>query len=100
MRNLLVGDNLKSVIDPHNPQRHGPPRCRGRRSIRSRQISAAICAYLADAFPEAGLAPALADPARGTYYRWLFFGAGCVDPATMDRMLARQPAERPRAIGY
>src|SRR6187551_2792642 len=35
---------------------------------------AAICAYLADAFPEAGLAPAL--PERGAYYRWLFFAAG------------------------
>ena len=38
--------------------------------------SAAILAYLADAFPEAGLAPALGDPQRGTYLRWLFFGAG------------------------
>ena len=37
--------------------------------------SAAICAYLADAFPAAGLAPALDDPKRGTYLRWLFFGA-------------------------
>src|SRR5882757_200470 len=34
---------------------------------------AAICAYLADAFPEADLAPALGD--RGDYYRWLFFAA-------------------------
>src|SRR5262245_52063004 len=33
--------------------------------------AAAICAYLADAFPAAGLAPAHGDPARGTYYRWL-----------------------------
>src|SRR5690349_21252447 len=31
---------------------------------------AAICAYLADAFPDAGLAPALDDPQRGAYYRW------------------------------
>src|SRR5262245_7163390 len=43
--------------------------------------AAAICTYLADAFPETGLAPALTDPARGTYLRWLFFGAGCVEPA-------------------
>src|SRR5690606_24013318 len=33
---------------------------------------AAICAYLADAFPEAGLAPATDDPLRGTWYRWMF----------------------------
>jgi glutathione S-transferase len=58
--------------------------------------AAAICAYLADAFPEAGLAPALDDPARGTYLRWLFFGAGCVEPAIIDRMLDRPPPSRPR----
>jgi glutathione S-transferase len=62
--------------------------------------TAAICAYLADAFPAAGLAPALGDPARGTYYRWMFFGAGCLDPASIDRMLSRAPAERPGSIGY
>jgi glutathione S-transferase len=60
---------------------------------------AAICAYLADAFPEAGLAPALDDPARGTYYRWLFFGAGCVEPAALDKAFAR-PAVREGALGY
>ncbi len=37
--------------------------------------TAAICAYLADAFPEAGLAPPAGDPQRGAYYRWLFFAA-------------------------
>src|ERR1700733_8800717 len=37
--------------------------------------AAAICAYLADAFPAAGLAPPLGDKARGPYYRWLFFAA-------------------------
>ena len=36
----------------------------------------AICAYLADKFIDKGLAPALNDPKRGLYYRWLFFGAG------------------------
>jgi glutathione S-transferase len=62
--------------------------------------AAAICAYLADAFPARKLAPALDDPARGTYYRWLFFGAGCVEPAVMDRMLSRPAAERTSAMGY
>jgi glutathione S-transferase len=42
---------------------------------------AAICAYLADAFPECGLAPALTAPSRGTYYRWLFFAAGPAEAA-------------------
>jgi glutathione S-transferase len=61
---------------------------------------AAICAYLADAFPAAGLAPAVTSPERGTYYRWLFFGAGCVDPAMMDKMLQRPVTPRPSANGY
>jgi glutathione S-transferase len=60
----------------------------------------AICAYLADAFPAAGLAPAFDDPARGTYLRWLFFGAGCVESAIIDRMLERPPATHEGALGY
>jgi glutathione S-transferase len=62
--------------------------------------AAAICAYLADAFPKAGLAPALDDPARGTYLRWLFFGAGCIEPAIIDRMFERPAPSRPMALGY
>ena len=60
---------------------------------------AAICAYLADAFPAAKLAPALDDPRRGTYLRWLFFGAGCVEPALVDHMFKR-PVEKASAVGY
>jgi glutathione S-transferase len=62
--------------------------------------SAAICAYLADAFPAAGLAPPVSSPERGTYYRWFFFGAGCVDPAMLDKMMDRPPVARPGANGY
>ncbi|HWW19587.1 MAG TPA: glutathione S-transferase family protein [Steroidobacteraceae bacterium] len=61
---------------------------------------AAICTYLADAFPAAQLAPKSDDPARGTYLRWMFFGAGCVDPGLMDRMLQRPTPERYQALGY
>jgi glutathione S-transferase len=46
---------------------------------------AAICAYLADAFPEAGLAPPPAE--RGAYYRWLFFGAGPLEQAVNAQAL-------------
>lgn len=45
--------------------------------------AAAICAYLADAFPNAGLAPALTE--RAAYYRWMFFAAGPVESAMLDR---------------
>jgi glutathione S-transferase len=60
----------------------------------------AICAYLADAFPAARLAPGNEEPARGTYLRWMFFGAGCIEPAVIDRMLARPQPERTTALGY
>jgi glutathione S-transferase len=49
---------------------------------------AAICAYLADAFPEAGLAPPPAE--RGSYYRWLFFAAGPLEAAVTNRMAGFQ----------
>lgn len=42
----------------------------------------AICTFLAEQFPEKGLAPALDSPARGSYYRWLFFIAGPLEMAT------------------
>ena len=60
----------------------------------------AICAYLADAFPAARLAPPLDSPARGTYYRWMFFGGSCFEPAIIDRMLSRPAGSKPGAIGY
>ncbi len=62
--------------------------------------TAAIIAYLADAFPGAGLAPRNDDPARGAYFRWLFFGAGCIEPALIDVMLKRPPVEAKMALGY
>lgn len=43
--------------------------------------SAAICAYIAERCPEAGLAPKLGDPLRGRYFHWLFFEPGCIEPA-------------------
>jgi len=60
----------------------------------------AICTYLADAFPAAALAPRWDEPIRGTYLRWMFFGAGCLDSALIDRMLARPAPERTSALGY
>lgn len=49
---------------------------------------AAICAYLADAFPHTGLAPPPGSPARGDYYRWLFFAAGPLDTVTTLETMA------------
>jgi glutathione S-transferase len=63
--------------------------------------AAAICAYLADAFPDAGLAPAPGDRLRGPYYRWLFFAAGPVEAAASNHALGFVlPEGRERMIGY
>ena len=60
---------------------------------------AAICAYLADAFPDAGLAPALTD--RAAYYRWLFFAAGPLEAAVTDKSLGVEvPADKQAMVGY
>jgi len=60
---------------------------------------AAICAYLADAFPDAGLAPPITE--RADYYRWLFFAAGPFDAAIVDKALGRSiPPERAAMVGY
>lgn len=61
--------------------------------------AAAICAYLADAFPEAGLAPPPAK--RADYYRWLFFAAGPVEAAVTNKALGFVvPEGRDRMAGY
>jgi glutathione S-transferase len=52
--------------------------------------AAAICAYLADAFPKAGLSIPIGDPRRGVYLKWLFFGPSCVEPAIGDRAAPRK----------
>jgi glutathione S-transferase len=63
--------------------------------------AAAICAYLADAFPEAGLAPPSGDRLRGPYYRWLFFGAGPIEAAVTNKALGFEvPQERRGMAGY
>lgn len=62
---------------------------------------AAICAYLADAFPEAGLAPPPGDSLRGAYYRWLFFAAGPVEAAVSAKALGLlAPPEKAGMVGY
>lgn len=62
-----------------NPMGKVPALVHGERIVTE---CAAICAYLADAFPAAGLAPA----DRSAYYRWLFFGAGPFEAAVIARI--------------
>ena len=63
--------------------------------------TAAICAYLADAFPQAKLAPPPGDRLRAPYYRWMFFAAGPVEAAISNKALGfAVPPERERMMGY
>ena len=60
---------------------------------------AAICAYLAETFPEVGLAPTPAE--RAAYYRWLFFGAGPLEAAVVNQALGVVvPPDRKGMVGY
>lgn len=62
--------------------------------------AAAICAYLAAAFPEAGLGPR-DDKERGPFYRWMFFAAGPCEAAVSNRALGVEvPPERRGTVGY
>jgi glutathione S-transferase len=53
---------------------------------------AAVFMYLADLFPQAGLAPALDDRLRGPYLRWMVYYGSCFEPALVDRAMKREPA--------
>jgi len=60
---------------------------------------AAICAYLADVFPDAGLGPS--EDEKADYYRWLFYAAGPVEQAVMNHHAGWDPApEQERMFGY
>jgi glutathione S-transferase len=51
----------------------------------------AVYLYLADLFPETGLAPAIGDPLRGPYLRWMVFYAASFEPAVVDRFRKVDP---------
>ena len=60
---------------------------------------AAICAYLADVYPEAGLGPR--EEEKADYYRWMFFAAGPVEQAVTNKAMGYEhPAEKNRMFGY
>ena len=63
--------------------------------------AAAICAYIADRYPETGLAPATTDPLRARYLQWLFFSPSCIEPALIlrfDGSLIRRERSNPTTI--
>jgi len=60
--------------------------------------TAAICAYVAERYPDAKLAPAPGDPLRGKYLQWLFFAPGCIEPAMVQ--IATKLQMNPASAGW
>lgn len=53
--------------------------------------SAAICMYLAEQFPDAGLCPKAGDPARAAYFQWMVFAPGCIEPGMAEAFGSTKP---------
>jgi glutathione S-transferase len=94
---LKNGDNRKPAYLSVNPMGKVPALKHGDTVITE---AAAICCYLADAFPQAALAPPIGDTRRGPYLKWLFFGPSCVEPAIADKAFKRAEAPPRSALGY
>jgi glutathione S-transferase len=94
---LANGDQLKPDYLAINPMGKVPALRHGDMVITE---VAAICTYLADAFPAKKLNIPIGDPRRGPYLKWLFFGPGCFEPAVIDRAAPRKEEARRAMLGY
>ena len=79
---LSAGEQKTPDFRAINPMAKVPALTDGKASVAK---SGAICAYVAETVPQAGLAPPLGDPARGRYLQWLFFSPGCIEPAFLTK---------------
>ena len=87
--NMKAGEQRQPAYLAVNPMGKVPAVTHGEALI-TEQV--AIFLYLADLFPAAKLAPALGDPLRGPYLRWLVYYGSCFEPAIVDRALKREAA--------
>ena len=88
----MKGDEYRSI----NPMMKVPAISREGRVVTE---AAAICAYLADVYPEAGLSPR--EEEKADYYRWMFFAAGPLEQAVTNKAVGLEvPDERRRMFGY
>ena len=87
--NMKAGEQRKPAYLAINPLGKVPA-IRHRGALVTEQV--AICIYLADLFPQAGLTPAIDDPRRGPYLRWIAYYAASFEPALIDRFMQRAPA--------
>ncbi len=94
---LSEGDNLKPDYLAINPMGKVPALKHGDAVVTE---VAAICAYLADAFPANKLSVPVGTPRRGVYLKWLFFGPSVIEPAMTDRAFPRKESPRASAVGW
>ena len=87
--NFKSGENRQPAYLAINPMGKVPALLHGD-AVVTEQV--AIYIYLADLFASAGLAPPIDHPDRGPYLRWFAFYAACLEPATIDKSLKRDPA--------
>ena len=93
---IRAGDNRAAEFLARNPNAKVPVLEDGNFVLWE---SRAICAYLADVFPEADLAPQTGQ--RDQYYRWLFFGAGPLEQAVTTVALGFEiPEDRKGMVGF
>ena len=88
--NLKAGEQRQPEYLAINPMGKVPALLHGEVVV-TEQV--AIYIYLADLYPEAGLAPAIGDTLRGPYLRWLAFYGACFEPAIVDRAMQHEPAQ-------
>jgi glutathione S-transferase len=93
--NMIAGEQREPEYLRTNPMGKVPALTHGDALI-TEQV--AIFLYLADAFPAAGLAPAIDDPLRGPYLRWMVYYGSCFEPALVDK--SQQNAPPPRLCPY
>jgi len=87
--NMKAGDQRKPEYMAINPMGKMPAVKHGNALITEQ---GAIYVYLADLFPKAGLAPAIGDPLRGPYLRWMVYYGSCLEPAVVDKAMKREQA--------
>src|SRR5882757_2127519 len=87
--NMKAGEQREAAYLAINPLGKVPA-IRHRGALVTEQV--AIYIYLADLFPQAGLTPALNDPRRGPYLRWIAYYGSSFEPAVIDQFMKREPA--------
>jgi glutathione S-transferase len=87
--NMKVGEQRQPAYLAINPMGKVPALTHGDALVTEQ---GAVFLYLADLFPQAGLAPAIGDPLRGPYLRWMVYYGSCFEPALIDRAQKREPA--------